>query len=68
MTNDRAPIDQAINCVLFILDIAASMTLDRQNYDEIAAEEENLKEIIFRAQMILDLIEEHRPPKLRAVQ
>jgi uncharacterized protein YfkK (UPF0435 family) len=69
-TPDREPVGQGVNYILSALDIIANMALDPEQYDEVAAEEIALGQIISRAQLILSFIDARRKPKttLRVMQ
>jgi hypothetical protein len=67
MTPDREPVGQAINSIIDALDAIACMTLVESTYEEVAAEEEDLKWIIKRTELILKLIKSRRA-QIRAVQ
>jgi len=64
---DREPVGQAINSIIDALDAIACMTLVESTYEEVAAEEEDLKWIIKRTELILKLIKSRRA-QIRAVQ
>ena len=64
---EREPLGQALNSVIDILDIAINMSLTT-GYDEVAAEEVRLGQIISRAQLVLSFIDIRRPSKFRVVQ
>ena len=64
---DREPLGQALNSVIDILDVAIDMALTT-GYDEVAAEEIRLGQIISRAQLVLSFIDIRRPSKFRVVQ
>jgi hypothetical protein len=53
---DREPVGQTLNSMLTTLDDIAGMALN-ENYDEVAAEQIRLGQIISRAQLILAFIE-----------
>jgi hypothetical protein len=53
---DREPVAQTLNSMLTTLDDIAGMALN-ENYDEVAAEQVRLGQIISRAQLILAFIE-----------
>jgi hypothetical protein len=57
----------ALDSIVDVLDIVAAMTLKDETYDEVAAEEKVLGQIISRAQLILSFIDA-REPEMRAVQ
>jgi len=52
---------EALNQILSALDIVAAMALQSDNYDEVAAEQIRLGQIISRAQLILLFIEAGEP-------
>jgi len=56
----REPVGQAINSIIDALDAIACMTLVESTYVEVAAEEEDLKWIIKRTELILKLIKSRR--------
>ena len=64
---DKEPLGQALNSVIDVLDIAINMALTT-GYDEVAAEEVRLGQIISRAQLVLSFIDIRRPSKFRVVQ
>ena len=64
---DKEPLGQALNSVIDILDVAIDMALTT-GYDEVAAEEVRLGQIISRAQLVLSFIDIRRPSKFRVVQ
>ena len=64
----REPVAQALNAVIGALDVVASMALDPQDYDEVAAEKIAIGQIITRAQLILSLVEARDAKPLRRVQ
>jgi hypothetical protein len=57
----------ALDSIVDVLDIVAAMTLKPETYDEVAAEEKVLGQIISRAQLILSFIDA-REPEMRAMQ
>ena len=63
---DREPLGQALNSIIDVLDIAVHMALTT-DYDEVAAEEVRLGQIISRAQLVLSFID-IRKPKFKVVQ
>ena len=64
---EREPIGQALNSVIDVLDIALNMALTT-GYDEVAAEEVRLGQIISRARLVLSFIDIRRPSKFRVMQ
>ena len=64
---DREPMGQALNSVIDVLDVAIDMALTT-GYDEIAAEEVRLGQIISRAQLVLSFIDVRKPSKFKVVQ
>ena len=64
---DREPLGQALNSVIDILDVAIDMALTT-GYDEVAAEEVRLGQIISRAQLVLSFIDARKPSKFQVVQ
>ena len=64
---DREPLGQALNSVLDTLDRAADMALTT-GYDEVAAEEIRLGQIISRAQLVLSFIDIRKPSKFKVVK
>lgn len=67
MNFKREPVGQALNYVLDVLDITAEMALEPEHYDEVAAEEVRLGQIISRAQLVLSFIKAQRPVKVGRV-
>jgi hypothetical protein len=67
MINDDESIAAALDHVLVALDIMASMALDEDRYQDVAAEEIRIGQVISRAQLILSFIDA-REPEMRAVQ
>ena len=65
---EREPVAQALNAVIGALDVVASMALDPQDYDEVAAEKISIGQVITRAQLILSLVEARDAKPLRRVQ
>ena len=65
---EREPVAQALNAVIGALDVVASMALDPQDYDEVAAEKIAIGQVITRAQLILSLVEARDAKPLRRVQ
>lgn len=61
MQHDRESVAQCLNYILSALDIVASMALKPEDYDEVAAEQIRLGQIISRAQLILSFIETQKP-------
>jgi hypothetical protein len=61
MAHERESIGQALNYVLSVLDIVAGLALKPEDYDEVAAEQVRLGQIISRAQLILSFIDTRRP-------
>ena len=64
---DREPIGQALNSVIDVLDVAVDMALT-DDYDEVAAEEVRLGQIISRAQLVLSFIDIRKPSKFKVVK
>ena len=62
MTPDREPVGQAVNAIIQTLDVIACMALTPKDYDEVAVEEESIKFIKRRAELILRLIKSRKPP------
>ena len=65
ITPDREPVGQAVNSILMALDIIAGMALKADTYDEVAAEEIALGQIISRAELILSFLDTRKPSKLK---
>ena len=69
MNPDREPVGQAVNSMLLFIEQIACMTLMPETHDEVAAEEENLKNAIVGLDLILKVIKRRKSvPKLRVVK
>ena len=66
--SDREPVSHAIASIIDALDVIAEMALQAENYDEVAAQEIGLGQIISRAQLVLSFLDTHRPRHVRLVQ
>ena len=64
---DREPLGQALNSVIDVLDVAIDMALTT-GYDEVAAEEVRLGQIISRAQLVLSFIDIRKPSKFKVIK
>jgi hypothetical protein len=60
---DKEPVAQGLNYILSALDIVAEMALSEEHYDEVAAEQVRLSQVISRAQLILSFIDARKAPK-----
>jgi hypothetical protein len=69
MTHKREPVGQAVNSMLLFIEQIACMTLMPETHDEVAAEEENLKNAIVGLDLILKAIKRRKSrPNLRVVK
>ena len=64
---DREPVSHAITSIIDALDCIAEMALQAENYDEIAAEEIGLGQIISRARLVLRFLDAQHPRHVRLV-
>ena len=70
MTPDREPVGQALNCIIFVMDMIIKMAKKPKNYEEVAAEVAAFSKILTQVQVILSYIEarEKQKPTLRVVK
>jgi hypothetical protein len=64
---EREPVSHAIASIIDALDCIAEMALQAENYDEVAAEEIGLGQIISRARLVLRFIDAGQPLHIRVV-
>jgi hypothetical protein len=64
---EREPVSHAIAIIIDALDCIAEMALQAENYDEVAAEEIGLGQIISRAQLVLRFLDAQQPRHVRLV-
>lgn len=69
MTNpDDERVAEGLDHILTALDIIAGMAIDPDKYDEVAAEQVRLGQVISRAQLILSFIDARKPGIVRRMQ
>jgi hypothetical protein len=66
--SEREPVSHAIASIIDALDVIAEMALQAENYDEVAAEEVGLGQIISRARLVLRFLDAQQPRHVRLVQ
>ena len=65
--SDLEPVSHAIASIIDALDVIAEMALQAENYDEVAAEEIGLGQIISRARLVLRFLDAQQPMHVRLV-
>jgi hypothetical protein len=66
--NDDERVAEGLDHILTALDIIAGMALKPEDYDEVAAEQIRLGQIISRVQLILSFIDARNPGTVRRMQ
>ena len=64
----RKSAGEAVDVILAVLVELAAMAADVATYDEVAAEERKLIEIMGRAELVQRLIRQRQPSRLRELQ
>jgi hypothetical protein len=66
--NDDERVAEGLDHILTALDIIAGMALKPEDYDEVAAEQVRLGQVISRVQLILSFIDARNPRTVRRMQ
>jgi hypothetical protein len=67
MKIDREPVSEAVASIIDALNVIAEMALNPETYEEVAAQEVGLGQIISRAQLVLSFIDARHPVRLKIV-